>query len=160
MSDTGAARPRGVSTLLLVSLCFNFFLAGIVFLGALRAIEHGQMPIPVRQFLMPHAVRLLLPENEQSKLDSVVAAHHDALAKDRKAVIDARDAAFRDYDAADFDAAKFAADLEKVRAADSILEEEALKTMAETAAKLTPQERRMVADHVRRELWRSRWKRG
>jgi uncharacterized membrane protein len=158
MSDP--VQQKGVSTILLVSLCFNFFLAGIVVLGTLRAIGHNHPPIPMRQLLMPQAVKLLLPAGDQEKLDSVIAAHRDAVMKYRDQAIDARAEAFRDFTAAKFDDASYLADLEKMRAADSALEEEAIKSMAETAAKLSPEERQMVADHLKRELWRSRWKMG
>ena len=152
------AQKKGISALLIVSLCFNFFLAGIVVLGTLRAIARHHGGIPVRQLLMPQAVKLLLPENEQSKLDGIIAAHRDALMRDRDAAADARDVAFHDYTAPD--PAKFAADLEKIHAADSALEEDALKSMAETAAKLTPQERQIVADHLKHELWAAHWRKG
>jgi uncharacterized membrane protein len=154
------AQRRGVSTILIVSLCFNFFLAGIVMLGALRAIQRAHAAIPVRQLLMPQAVKLLLPGDEQGKLDGIIAAHQDALNKYRDAAVETRAIAFREFESKDFDAAKFAADLEAVHAADSALEEEAIKSMSETAAKLTPQERKLVADHLKHELWAARWKLG
>ncbi len=151
---------RGVSTILIASLCFNFFLAGIVALGTWRAIERAHAAIPVRQLLMPQAVKLLLPGDEQGKLDGVIAAHKDALSRYRDAAVEARAVAFREYESKDFDAAKFASDLEAIHSADSALEEEAFKSMTETAAKLTPQERQMVADHLKHELWAARWKQG
>jgi len=155
------AQPKkGVSIVLLISLCFNFFLFGIVLLGVLRALGHGHPPPPIRQLLMPQAVKMLLPDNEQSKLDTIIAAHRDALMRDRDAAVDARAVAFKEYSAKDFSAATFAADLEKVHAADNALEAEAFKAAAETAALLTPAERAMVADNLKRELWHSHWKRG
>jgi uncharacterized membrane protein len=154
------AQRRGVSTILIVSLCFNFFLAGIVVLGTLRAIQRGHAVAPVRQLLMPQAVKLLLPENEQTELDDIIAAHKDALNKYRDQAVESRAIAFREYESKDFDAAKFSADLEAIHSADTALEEEAIKSMSETAAKLTPQERQTVADHLRHELWAARWKQG
>jgi uncharacterized membrane protein len=154
------SRRRGVSTILIVSLCFNFFLAGIVVLGTLRAIQRAHAAVPVRQLLMPQAVKLLLPGDEQAKLDAIIAAHQDALNKYRDEAIESRAVAFREYESKDFDAAKFAADLEAIHAADSALEEEAIKSMSETAAKLTPEERQTVADHLKHELWAARWKQG
>jgi uncharacterized membrane protein len=158
MSDT--PQKKGASTLLIASLCFNFFLAGIVVLGTLRAIARNHAAIPVRQLLMPQAVKLLLPDSEHEKLDAVIAAHRDALMKYRDEAVDARAVAFRDYGAKDFDAGKFAADLEKIHTADSALEAEAFKSMTETAAKLTPAERQMVTDHLKHELWRAHWRTG
>jgi uncharacterized membrane protein len=151
---------RGVSTVLIVSLCFNFFLAGIVVLGTLRAIQRVHAAIPVRQLLMPQAVKLLLPGDEQGKLDGIIAAHKEALDRYRDAAVETRAIAFREYESKDFDAAKFAADLEAIHSADSALEEEAIKSMSETAAKLRPQERKLVADHLKHELWAARWKLG
>jgi uncharacterized membrane protein len=158
MSDSSPR--RGVSKILIVSLCFNFFLAGIVVLGTLRAIQRAHAAVPVRQLLMPKAVKLLLPGNEQGKLDGIIAAHKDALEKYRDAAVETRAISFREYESKDFNAAKFAADLEAIHAADSALEEEAIKSMGETAAKLTPQERQKVADHLKHELWAARWKEG
>ncbi len=162
MSDPQASprARRGVSTILIVSLCFNFFLAGIVVLGTIRAIARGAAAIPVRQLLMPQAVKLLLPDSEQGKLNAVIDAHRDALNKFRDQAIETRAESFRAFTAGDFDVAKFTASLDAIRAADSALEEEAMKSMAETAARLTPQERRMVADHLRHELWLAHWKQG
>jgi uncharacterized membrane protein len=159
MSETLPPR-RGASAILIVSLCFNFFLAGIVVLGALRAIQRAHAAVPVRQLLMPQAVKLLLPGDEQGKLDGIIAAHKETLDRYRDAAVETRAIAFREYESKDFDAAKFAADLEAIRAADSALEEEALKSMSETAAKLTPQERQTVADHLKHELWAAHWKEG
>ena len=158
MSDP--VQRRGASAILIVSLCFNCFLAGIVVLGAWRAIHRAHAAIPVRQLLMPQAVKLLLPGDEQGKLDTIIAAHRQALDTDRDRAVESRAMAFREYESRDFDAAKFAADLEAVRAADGALEDEAFKTMTETAAKLTPQERQKVADHLKHELWAARWKTG
>jgi uncharacterized membrane protein len=151
---------RGFSALLIVSLCVNFFLAGIVVLGTLRAIQRAHAAVPVRQLLMPQAVKLLLPSGEQGKLDGIIAVHKEALNRYRDAAVETRAIAFREYESRDFDGAKFAADLEAIRAADSSLEDEALKSMAETAAKLTPQERQTVADHLKHELWAAHWKEG
>jgi uncharacterized membrane protein len=158
MSDP--VQRRTVSTLLIVSLCFNFFLAGIVVLGTLRAIQRAHAAVPVRQLLMPQAVKLLLPGDEQAKLDGIIAAHKAALDKYRDAAVELRAIAFREYESKDFDAAKFSADLEAIRVADGALEDEALRSMAETAAKLTPQERQTVADHLKHELWAAHWKVG
>jgi uncharacterized membrane protein len=156
-----ASRPRrGVSAILIASLCFNFFLAGIVVLGTLRAIQRAHAAIPVRQLLMPQAVKLLLPGDQQAKLDGIIAAHKEALDRYRDAAVEARAIAFREYESKDFDAAKFAADLEAIHSADSALEEEAIKSIAETAAKLAPSERQTVADHLKHELWAERWKQG
>ncbi len=151
---------RGVSTLLIVSLCFNFFLAGIVVLGTLRAIQRAHAAIPIRQLLLPQAVKLLLPHDEQAKLDGIIAAHKDALNRYCDAAVETREIAFREYESKDFDAAKFSSDLQAIRTTDNALEDEALKSMAETAAKLTPQERQKVADHLKHELWAARWKEG
>jgi uncharacterized membrane protein len=101
-----------------------------------------------------------LPGDEQAKLDGIIAAHKDALNRYRDAAVETRAVAFREYESKDFDAAKFAADLEAIRAADGALEEEAIKSMGETAAKLTPEERRTVADHLKHELWAAHWKEG
>jgi uncharacterized membrane protein len=151
---------RGAGTILIVSLCFNFFLAGIVVLGTLRAIQRAHAAVPVRQLLMPQAVKLLLPGDEQGKLDAIIAAHKEALDRYRDAAVETRAIAFREYESKEFDAAKFSADLEAIHSANSALEEEALKSMSETAAKLTPQERQKVADHLKHELWAAHWKEG
>ena len=158
MSDP--VQRRGVGAILIASLCFNFFLAGILVLGTWRAIQRAHAAIPVRQLLMPQAVKLLLPGDEQGKLDGIIAAHKDALNRYRDAAVESRAIAFREYESKDFDAAKFAADLEAIHAADGALEEEAFKAMTETAAKLTPQERQTVADHLKHELWAAHWKAG
>jgi uncharacterized membrane protein len=160
MSQQSPPRRSSVSTILIVSLCFNFFLAGIVVLGTLRAIQRARAAVPVRQLLMPQAVKLLLPGDEQGKLDAIIADHRDALNKYRDEAIESRAIAFREFGSAEFDASKFASDLEAVHAADSALEEEAIKSMSETAAKLTPQERKLVSDHLKHELWAARWKQG
>ena len=160
MSDTAVPQKKGVSLVLIFSLCFNFFLAGIIVLGTLRAFHHAHQSMPARQLLMPQAVKFLLPENEQSKLDSIISAHHDALMRYRDAAVDGRAVVFKDYTAKDFSAAKLAADLEKVREADVALEQEAFKAVTETAAALPPQERQMVADHLKQELWRDHWRHG
>jgi uncharacterized membrane protein len=159
MSDVSAPR-RGASTILIVSLCFNFFLAGIVVLGTLRAIQRAHAAVPVRQLLMPQAVKLLLPGDEQAKLDGIIAAHKEALDRYRDTAVETRAIAFREYQSKDFDAARFASDLEAIRVADGALEDEALKSMSETAAKLTPQERQTVTDHLKHELWAAHWKEG
>ncbi|MGD0143555.1 MAG: periplasmic heavy metal sensor [Rhizomicrobium sp.] len=159
MSEPSQPR-RGVSAILIVSLCFNFFLAGIVVLGTLRAIARGPAAVPIRQLLMPQAVKLLLAGDEQGKLDDIIARHRDALKKFRDSAVAARATSFRDFDAANFDAAKFARDLDAVHAADGALEKEAMTSIAETAAALTPRERQSVSDRLRHELWLAHWKQG
>jgi uncharacterized membrane protein len=150
MSNGSPQRNSNVA--LIVSLCLNLLLAGVIAIGGFRAFHHGSMfgggHGHGRGGSGIHALMHLVPA-ETDKIKNVVAAHNDRVLKLRSEAMEARRAALRAFAAPDFNRQAFDRSLERVRGADAALEAEELKVVSESAATLTPDERRAAAERAR-----------
>ena len=149
--------PQGKSNVaLIVSLCINLILAGVIAMGCYRAFHHGPMFGGGHGFgqgmghghLAPYALMHLVPA-EADKIKNVIAAHNDRVLQLRNEAREARGEVLRVFAAPDFNRQTFDRSLERVRGADAALEAEELKVVSESVAALTPDERRDAAERAR-----------
>jgi uncharacterized membrane protein len=145
--------PPGKSNVaLIVSLCLNLVLVGVIVMGGFRAFHHGSMFWGGHGFgrggSAPHALMHLAPA-ETDKIKAVVAAHNNRIDQLRNEAREARHDVLRVFAAADFSRQAFDQSLERVRGADAALEAEELKIVSESVATLTPDERRDAAERAR-----------
>lgn len=138
--------PKRSNVALIVSLCLNFILLGVIAMGAWRAHMMGMMPPmpPGGQGVLAPQMLMRLVPNEADKIRAVLQSHRDRIMELHRASMEARRDARQDFLAPDFDRQSFEDALTRVQKADEALEEEHLKVLAETASVLTPEERRTV----------------
>jgi uncharacterized membrane protein len=149
--------PQGKSNVaLIVSLCLNLILAGVIAMGGYRAFHHGQMFGGGPDFGRGHgqgsmssrALMHLLPA-ETDKIRAIADAHNDRVLQLRSEARQARRDVLGAFAALDFNQQAFDRSLERVRGADAALEAEELKVVSESVATLTPDERRDAAERAR-----------
>lgn len=177
MSDTPSA-PRTGNLPLIISLCINLLLAGVIAIPLVRFAMHGPYfggrmehdalgPGPERaqmhQMLNPRALLFAAPD-KSDQIRAVLRAHHDRVAQLRAQSMAARRKVIETFSAPQFDKAAFEKSLADMQAADIAFEGEILKVVSETAGMLSPEERRRAAAfHPRPEMFRDRghgWGRG
>jgi Spy/CpxP family protein refolding chaperone len=150
MNETApSARPRRrVSILLIVSLCLNIVLVPVVVAVVVRAMHRGT-EIGAGGVLAPRSVMRAVPA-EDARIQKIIDAHTDKIHALRKDSFRARKEAFAVLGASDYSPGKFAGALNQVAVADSALERESISMMAESLAALTPAERQVMVDQVKR----------
>ncbi|MGC9952767.1 MAG: periplasmic heavy metal sensor [Rhizomicrobium sp.] len=140
---------RKSNLVLIVSLCVNLILVGVIAMGVFRVFHHGPMFGGGHGFgrgeLAPHALTHLVPA-ETDKIKNVVAAHRDRILLLRSDAMAARQDVQRIFAAPDFNQKAFDQSLERVGAADAALEAEEMKVVSESVATLAPDERRADAE--------------
>lgn len=143
---------RNSNLALIVSLCINLILVGLIAMGGFRAFHHGWMFGGGHGFgrggSASHALMHLVPA-ETDKIKNVIAAHNDRVLQLRSKAMEARRATLGVFAAPDFNRQAFDRSLERVRSADAALEAEELKVVSESVATLTPDERRDAAERAR-----------
>ena len=142
----------GWNIALIVSVCLNLVLAGVIAMAVYRFAGHpppfghggpmGGMAdrVQVRQIMSPRILSHVAP----AKADAIHAAagpHRARLDPLRAAATAARREVLRLYAAPVFDKPAFDAALAKLQAADAALEIEVFKMASDTAAVLSPEER-------------------
>lgn len=147
-APTQPARIRP-SILLIVSLCLNVALIGLVAIALTRFGMHGFEPHDAKGGLSAQALMRMVP-TERAKIEVLVAARRGRLRELRAAATQARADSFSVLTSSGFDPAAFARSLAAVQSADAALETETLTLTAESIAVLTPAERARVAQSVRR----------
>jgi uncharacterized membrane protein len=155
MSETPS---HGRSILLVVSLCFNLALVGLVVVGFTRAVGGGFIAQPGGA-LAPAAIARGLPQDEQDRIRAILAGHQEGMRAARRAAQRARREAFRVFAAPDYKADGFAKALDAVREADGRLEDQAIARLLDTINTLTPAERQTVIDRVRSGANQPWWRR-
>jgi len=153
--------PQGKSNVaLIISLCLNLILAGVIAMGGYRAFHDG--PMFGGRFgiergfghgrgqgqMGSHALMHLLPA-ETGKIKAIADAHKDRIFQLRGEARQARLEVLRAFAAPDFTQPSFDRALERVRGADAALEAEEVKVVSESVAALTPDERRTAIERVR-----------
>ena len=138
---------RGSNVALIVSLCINLILVGLIAMGAFRVFHHGLLfgGGHGRDGSVPHALAHLIPA-ETDKIKNVVAAHQDRIILLRGEAKAARQEVRDVFAAPDFNRKAFDQALERMRNADAALETEEMKVVSESVATLTPDERRAAAE--------------
>jgi uncharacterized membrane protein len=148
MSNGSPQRSSNVA--LIVSLCINLILVGLIAMGAFRVFHHGPMfgGGHGRGGSAPHALMHLVPA-ETDKIKNVIAAHRDRIQQLRNEAMAARQDVRGVFAAPDFNQKAFDQSLERMRGADAALEAEEMKVVSEGVATLTPDERRAAAEWVK-----------
>ena len=145
MADTFAPPPRR-NVLLIVSLCLNAALILILAIGLWRTTHPFASQ---RGILSPYGLMHEVPA-KRDQVQAILDSHTAELRSLRVASGDARLKAVASLDAPVYSPAKFAAALKAVGTADAALEAKLIDTMNESFAILSPDERKTVADKVRR----------
>jgi uncharacterized membrane protein len=155
------SRPSGPSHLtLIISLCLNFLLAGVIVMAVVRftffrpepflpgappaplagSLERGQM----HAMLSPRTLMYVAPE-QRERIFALIQAHHPKIAALRSESMAARQEVMRLFSAPAFDQAAFDQALARTQHADAALETEILAIVSQTAGTLTPEERAAAA---------------
>jgi uncharacterized membrane protein len=156
------SKPRsGSNVALIVSLCLNFLLAGLIVMALVRfsmihplfapatpgdfprggGMGHGMWQM---QPLSPQAMMNVAP-GKAGQIRSIIEAHRPRIHELRMSSFDARNEALRLLAAPAFDKSAYDKSLAKLQNADAALEAEVLKAVSECAAVLSPEERRAAA---------------
>jgi Spy/CpxP family protein refolding chaperone len=158
MSDTASPPPRS-NLALIISLCLNLVLAGIIAMALVRFAVHGPLfdrgrpmdPLgqsperaQLHQALSPRMLMHVAPE-KADQIHSLLRAHRARIEELRTASMAARRHTLEVFGASNFDKATFEKALAQMQAADSAFESEILKVVSETALTLTPEERQKAA---------------
>ena len=137
------------SLLLIVSLCLNVALLGVVGATLWRSNEEALEPRTPRAGLSAQMLTRMVPA-EKAKIEAMLSLHRPRLRELRIHAMQARVESFRLLTDPNFDSAAFAKSLAQVQSADAALEAETMTITAESVAALTPQERALVAGKVRK----------
>jgi uncharacterized membrane protein len=132
---------------LIVSLCLNFFLIGLVVAGLIvarnrmiaGALRGGEGSLP------PEVVLQLLPATGAVKMCDVIAANTDAFRKLARDLVDARREVFRAFRAEPFDSAGFKSALDRATAAQVALVQLRQALALQVAEKLDATERQELS---------------
>ncbi|HVU19950.1 MAG TPA: periplasmic heavy metal sensor [Rhizomicrobium sp.] len=148
MSDP--VRPkRQPSVLLIVSLCLNLALIGLIAITMMRTGMRHFEPHEGKRGLSAQMLMRRIPA-EEDKIRSILQSHRQKLHELRRAAMKARVDAFEMLQAKDFKADAFAKSLQAVQAADAALEAESTKITAESISALTPDERAAIIAETKR----------
>ena len=135
------------SLLLILSLCLNVALLGVVGVTLWRTNEQELEPRAPRAGLSAQMLMRLVPA-EKTRIEAILLQHRPHLHELRSEAMRARVEAFRLLTESHFDSAAFAKSLADVQTADAALEAETMTITAESVAALTPQERALAAGKV------------
>ena len=153
-NPTGPLAPERKSNVaLIVSLCLNLLLIGVIAMGIFRVFHPGMMFGMERGFghgQGSHASLALmrLVPAESDKIKAILAAHRDRVTSLGRDAMDARHQVMRAFVDPAFSRPAFDQALDRMRAADAAFEEEQTKIASESVATLTPEERRAAADKI------------
>ncbi len=151
MSPPSAPRT---SIALIVSLCVNLVLAGVI---ATAAFRHFTLPPPpfgaaqpperaqLRQLLSPHFLSRVAPD-QADKIRAIVDTHRDKLDRLKAEANAARRDVLSLFGAPALDKAALDKALLRVQLADAALETEVIHISAEIAPVLTAEQRKTAAD--------------
>lgn len=153
---------------LIVSICVNLLLAGVIAMAVYRFTFHRPMPVmmggpvsghgqqerqQIRLILTPHGVMRVVPE-KQDAIRAVLRPHHERMEKLRAETVAARQEVLRLYAAPTLDKAALDKAFARMLQADAAIEAELVKTSSDVSMLLTPEERKKVLE------WQPRGHRG
>jgi len=158
-AQTQSRRPR---VWLVVSLCVNFFLIGLIVAGLLlvrgrmieTAVHAGEGALP------PEVVLQLLPPSGATKMCGVVAANTEALRKLGRDLVDARHDLFRVFRSEPFDAPAYKSALNRTTAAQVALIQLRQGIALQVTEKLDATERRELSRELVRRFFGSAQRQG
>jgi uncharacterized membrane protein len=142
---------------LIVSLCLNFLLAGVILTAVLRFSMHRPEPLPpppmaaglergqMHAMLSPRTLMRVAPEKRDA-IFAVIGKHHGRIDALRAGSMAARQEVMRRFSQDKLDRPALDKALAQMQQADAALETEILSIVSETAIVLTPQERRAAAE--------------
>lgn len=156
------------SVALIISICVNLLLAGIIVMAVFRFAFHPPKPEPhpagpfqasapanppmgqlerqqVRQLMSPRLLIRIAPDKAQA-IRALMKSHHPEMDALRNASIAARREVVEAYTANDFERGKIEKALAKMQAADAALELAAIRASVESSVILTPEQRKAVID--------------
>ena len=150
MSEASVTPRHQPSVLLIVSLCLNLALIGLVAITLVRGGMgmHRFEPREAKLTLNAQSLMRMVPA-EENKIQNIVDAHRKRMHELRRDAMQARAESFRLLEDRDFKANDFEKSLAAVQTADAALEAETMKVTAESIAILTPQERAEVAGKIK-----------
>ncbi len=137
------------SLLLIVSLCLNVALLGVVGVTLWRSNERELEPRAPKAGLSAQMLIRMVPA-EKAKIEAILSEHRPRLHALRGDAMQARVESFRLLTESNFDSAAFAKSLAQVQTADAALEAETMTITADSVAALTPRERALVAGKVQK----------
>jgi len=153
-NPTGPLAPERKSNVaLIVSLCLNLLLIGVIAMGIFRVFHPGMM------FGMGHGfgrgqgmhaplVLMHLVPAESDKIKGILASHRDRMTFLGRDAMDARHQVMHTFVDPAFSKQAFDQALDRMRTADAAFEAEQTKIVSESVATLTPEERRAAADKI------------
>jgi uncharacterized membrane protein len=154
MADTTQAKPRR-RILLIVSLCLNLFLIGVVAAGLVAARQREAMGAgPGNSPFHPRNLAAMLPPAGKDKVEQITRENRSKFMPVLREVRQSRLEAFRVLQQEPLDKAKFVAALDDVRRADAKLADEGQRVVVEILEKLTPEERAIVIEKIRTRNWK------
>ena len=149
--------PRRSNVALIVSLCVNLVLAGVIVMAVFRFTMHRQMFPPagpmgpmaervqVHQILAPRLLMRAAPAKADA-IHNLIKNHRDRIDALRADSQGARREVLRLYEAPVFDKPAFDKALAHMQAADAALTTEVLNVASNAAALLSPEERKKAAE--------------
>ena len=149
MSDPVITPKRQPSVLLIVSLCLNLALIGLIAITVMRGGMHRFERHEDKLSLSAQSLMRMVPA-EQTKIQAIIDAHRPKMRELRHQAMLARGEAFQFLEAKDFRADDFAKSLASDDAADAALEAETMTMTAQAVAVLTPRERADIAAKVQK----------
>lgn len=159
MSDPVSPPPRSSNVALIISLCVNLLLAGLIAIPLVRFAFHGPFfgrppmgdalgprveRVQMHQMLSPRTLMHAAPD-KADKIRSVLDSHRERIDALRDQSMAARRKVMDIFGAAAFNQAAFDKALADMQAADGAFEREILKVVSETAGTLSPEERANAA---------------
>jgi len=160
MSQSDTAAPR-FHIALIVSLCVNLILAGVIAMALLRVVTRPPEPITppaavppgneraeLRQLLSPRMMFAIAPD-KHDQIHAVLKAHREKVDALRAETVAARQEVRDRFIAKSFDKAGFEKALARLQKADSDLEVEVMKVSVELSGLLSPEERARAATFKR-----------
>jgi Spy/CpxP family protein refolding chaperone len=148
MSESIAPRRRP-NGLLIVSLCLNAALIGVVGVNIAMAMHREFRPVVGDGPLAPHELIRMAPA-ESAKIRNIIDAHRERIAALKAQAMRSRKEAFAVFASPDFNSEKFVQAVAAVHEADDAWGRESVKAVSESVAVLTPQERQDIAQRIQR----------
>ncbi|MDE1987496.1 MAG: periplasmic heavy metal sensor [Alphaproteobacteria bacterium] len=154
----GPVAPQGRSNVaLIVSLCLNLLLVGLIAMALWRTyMPHpmfGMGPGQGHELglgqgpLNPHTLIRFAPD-EADKIRKIMESHSERIQILRIEAMEARHQAMLSFADPNYTPQNFAKALDNVKSADAALEAEALGVVSESAATLTPAERKLIGERA------------
>jgi uncharacterized membrane protein len=160
IGDTPAApatprrAPRWLTGLLIVSLAFNLFVIGAViahhFGWREGGMRHARFASPAFTQLLPRRFFSDLGEERRRELVALMQAHRREFRRDQGELKDSAQAVAEALAAEPFDAARLDQALDDFAGRGRALVDMGAAIAKEVAGKLTPEERKMLAEHLRK----------